>query len=686
MRPAWIVSFSIADANFSDGLRAACASTAMLVAGYLLHDTPLFAWAAIGAFWTCLADAPASRAHRLASMAGFSLLSAILGGVTAFASGWGTLPALGVIMVFSLAAGLSSIYSASVYQVAILVATACVVMADHPLYGAIDGVPFLATYFIGCAFATGLSFTVWRIHPLAPARRAAGLVYSSLSELARDNGRLLRAVDVDRAQWAAHASELRSLTRRTIEGARKALCLVPMSRRGDGGGYADLCMAASHAERIFDYLIAVAHAAEYAVTDRRTRRRAARALTAMAEVLGRIGHALEHGPAPYPKPMRERLAGLSTHVRGLVQRPLVFDAADIDMPWPATAEESPLKTVRQVLQAAIVVLRENMTPSSAGLRHAARLAVVVGMAFVAVRALKLPFGYWATMATLLVLQPSVGSTWPRSLDRAVGSIIGAVIAAALGVVVHTPLALSLVVFPLICLTMALRKVGYILYVIFLTPTFVLVTDLASPANELLYSATRLGNNILGVVLALLGTYLLWPKRDADYLPDALADAVAANLQYLRLSLYAGKVSHAECEAARRAAGLASNRLEQTYKLARLEQLKLISQDRQTAEIAALLRGIAGAASQARLLPGDALPDGEFVSWVDLTVDAVLLARSRGTDHAASAGLVERLPAPSVEGRTALESVVATQLTQLSALLTKRFSAIGTPSKSSRAPA
>lgn len=670
LRPAWIVSLSMAEANFSDGLRAACAATAMLIAGYLLHESPLYAWAAIGAFWTCLADAPASRAHRLASMAGFTLLSTLAGGVTAFASGWGTLPTLGAIVVFSFAAGLASIYSASVYQVAILVATACVVMADHPLYGVADGMPFLATYFAGCAFATVLSFTVWRIHPLAPARRAVGLVYSSLSELARDNGRLLRAAEVDRTQWASHASELRSLTRSTIEGARKALSLVPMSRRGDGEGYAYLCVAVSDAERVFDYLIAVAHAAEYAVADRRRRRRAARALIAMAEFLGRWGRSLEHAAAHCPVAMRARLTALSMHVRDLVQRPLVLNAADSDVPVSDAADTSPLKTVRQVLHAAMAVLRENMTPASAGLRHAARLAVVVGMAFVAVRALKLPFGYWATMATLLVLQPSVGTTWPRSLDRAVGSLIGAVIAVVLGMVVHTPLALSLVVFPLICLTMALRKVGYILYVIFLTPTFVLVTDLAAPANELIYSATRLGNNILGVVLALLGTYLLWPKRDADNLPDALADAVAANLHYLRLSLHAGTVSYAECEAARRAAGLASNRLEQTYKLARLEQLKLISQDRQTAEIAALLRGIAGAASQARLLQGDAVPDGEFVSWVERTVEAILLVRGGGSDHAVSAGQIERISAPSVEGRTALESVVATQLTQLSSLLIK----------------
>ncbi len=439
---------------------------------------------------------------------------------------------------------------------------------------------------------------------------------------------------------------------------------MPASRRGDGDGYARLCLAASRAERIFDYLIATAHAAEYAVADRRTRRRSARALVAMAEALSRLGHALEHAAVGNLERMRRRLMSLSTHLQGLAQRSLVFEPADNGVNPPAATDQSSLKTLRQVLHAAMGVLRENMTPASAGLRHAARLAVAVGMAFVAVRALKLPFGYWATMATLLVLQPSVGSTWPRSLDRAVGSIIGAVIAVALGIVVHTPLALSLVVFPLICLTMALRKVGYILYVIFLTPTFVLVTDLASPANELLYSVTRLGNNILGVALALLGTYLLWPRRDADNLPDALTHAVAANLEYLRLALRADQVSLANVKPRGARAGLASNRLEQTYKLARLEQLMLISQDRQTEEIAALLRGIAGAASQARLLQDKRLPDRGFLLWVDQVMDAVLdSAERRCRPDAAGNARV---------GPTALESAVVTQLTRLWALLSQRL--------------
>ena len=114
--PAWMVSFSIEEASLSEGLRAAFAATTMLLVGRFLHN-PLFAWAAIGAFWTCLADAAGSSRRRFTSMMGFSLLSTLLGGLTACASGAGMGAAAAAILVFSSAAGLACICSAAAYQV-----------------------------------------------------------------------------------------------------------------------------------------------------------------------------------------------------------------------------------------------------------------------------------------------------------------------------------------------------------------------------------------------------------------------------------------------------------------------------------------------------------------------------------------------------------------------------------------
>ncbi|MFX5578822.1 FUSC family protein, partial [Acinetobacter baumannii] len=79
-----------------------------------------------------------------------------------------------------------------------------------------------------------------------------------------------------------------------------------------------------------------------------------------------------------------------------------------------------------------------------------------GATYLIVHLLELPFGYWATMATMLVMQPSIADSWSRSMERAVGSVVGGALAVAVCLVVHSPLGLALLVFPLTVLTMALR--------------------------------------------------------------------------------------------------------------------------------------------------------------------------------------------------------------------------------------
>lgn len=260
-------------------------------------------------------------------------------------------------------------------------------------------------------------------------------------------------------------------------------------------------------------------------------------------------------------------------------------------------------------------MRVNMTISSTGVRHAARLTVATSAAFLVARALHLAYGYWATMATLLVMQPSIGTTWGRGIERAVGSTIGAALAIAIGRFAHTPMTLSLAVFPLVCLTMSLRKVNYALYVNFLTPTFVFVADFASRADEFQYSLARLGDNVIGALLALIATYVLWPKRNADELRNAMANAVHANLEYLALSLRGSEVGYAERESIRREAGLTSNFLERMYKLVSLEQWRSAEADSVVTKVAELLRGMAGTASNFCVVEPGHPPDRELVAWV-----------------------------------------------------------------------
>ena len=200
-------------------------------------------------------------------------------------------------------------------------------------------------------------------------------------------------------------------------------------------------------------------------------------LTSIADVPLRIGKNLGEMSADVPHALRRRLPVLARRLGfrlGMV--PALHFLSNRVGPVAAPFVGDSFSLARQALRRSWATLAANASIDSMGVRHAMRLGVATMLTFLIVRILHIPFGYWAAMATLLIRQPSIAMTWPRGLERAVGSTAGAALAIVIGFLAHTPLAITLVVFPLVCLTMALRRVSYSLYVIFLTPTFVLVAD------------------------------------------------------------------------------------------------------------------------------------------------------------------------------------------------------------------
>ncbi|WP_144145153.1 FUSC family protein [Paraburkholderia sp. BCC1884] len=665
-RPVWMVSFATSEASLSEGLRAACASTAMLALGNLLHQ-PGFAWAAIGAFWTCLADAAGSNRARCASMMGFALLSTLCGGVTAFASGAGAGYAALAVLIFTTLGAFGRIWGAATSQVTILAATACVVMVDRPMHDLRQGVAFLGVYLVGCLFAVVLSLTVWRIHPFGASRSSLRAVYLRLADIAHDSARLLERHAPPR-QWAAHAVQFRADARAALERARKILASVPAFRTGGRETYDVLLGLLTDGEALFAYLIAVSGSCEKVPGEAWRVRRATRLLGAIGDVLRSIGMAAGD--------IRdEPLAGLQARLRRLAKRletalvePVMLrsDLELVDFSPSREQAEGWSHAAVAWLARASSTLKANLSTQSVGLRHAARVGVTTTAGFLIIRALGLPFGYWATMATLLILQPSIAATWPRSIERVAGSIVGGVLAAAIGYAIHSPLGISLAVFPLVMATMALRPVSYSLFVLFLTPTFVLVADFATPgANEFAYAITRLGNNVLGCMLALLATFYLWPTREKHDYRAYLGAAVRANLAYLRAALELPRRSEAEMERLRRAAGLGSNNAEEAVNRLRLEKLEHSMVDTVTLTVLSLLRKMAGTAAQLRLSTNRRETHDQLDAWIAVVsedIDAALGRTLRPARHAL----------PSRDGLSSLEADAVGELAMMHRLLTQRM--------------
>ncbi|MGF6768872.1 putative membrane protein YccC [Paraburkholderia sp. GAS199] len=665
-RPVWMVSFSTSEASLSEGLRAACASTAMLVLGNVLHD-PSFAWAAIGAFWTCLADAGGSNRARFASMMSFAVLSTLCGGLTAYLSGVGAFYAALAILAFTTLGAFGRIWGAATSQVTILAATACVVMVDRPIHDLQKGVAFLAVYLVGCLFAVALSLTIWRIHPFGTSRAALRAAYLRLADIAFDSARLLEQRASHR-DWATHAAKFRADARAGVERARKTLAKVPVSRAGGRETYDWLLGLLTESEALFAWLIAVSAAAEKAPDDERRARRAVRLLIGIGNVLRSIGAAANDNQWTRLAELQQRLRRLAARLEPALMEPVKLDDGFELVDFAPGFEQSTSWQIgaKNFLTRTWSTFKANLSTESVGLRHAARVGVTTTAGFLVIRALGLPFGYWATMATLLILQPSIGATWPRSIERAAGSIVGGVLAAAIGYAIHSPIGISIAVFPLVVATMALRPVSYSLFVLFLTPTFVLVADFATPgANEFAYAVTRLGNNVLGCVLALLATFYLWPTREKIDYRAYLTEAVRANLAYLRAALEHSVRSSKEMEQLRRAAGLGSNNAEEAIGRIRLEKLEDSMIDTVTLTVLSLLRKMAGTATQLRLSANRRHMHDELAAWI--------AAASTDIDAALNRNLRPiRRDFPEREKLSSLEADAVGEIALMHRLLTERM--------------
>ncbi|MCA1325846.1 FUSC family protein [Herbaspirillum sp. alder98] len=620
----WLVRFPLRHANLSEGLRAACGASVMLLLGEWLGN-PLFSWAAIGAFLTCLADSAGSNRARLLSMGGFAVLSTLGGVFAASVAGWSVEAGLLAIMACAGVAGFSRIYGAAVGLVMMLAAGVSAIMADAPPVLHPFSHSHVLIYFCGCIWATLLGLTAWRIHPFAPARQAVARVYGALADLAG-----MAAVEGDQQEPArlAHAADLAAQSRRhariDLDAARRRLGEVAIERTESRWLYENLLVRLARAGELLDCLTVLVDLRLTHYQSPRARRRTGRILHAMAQLMramqrdfGKPAGAMK-SPADDARVMMRlrqlvaRLPAATTHRLQLAQAPLAesgsADAADLKHA-ARSAVVRPIgmragwARVRGLWRRALL----HVEAGSDEWQHGWRCAAAAGATYLIVHLLELPFGYWATMATMLVMQPTIADSWSRSLERAIGSVVGGALAVVLSLFIHSPLALALLVFPLTVLTMALRPVSYGLYATFLTPVFVLVADVGGdPGQQLSNAMLRGGNNVIGTVVALLASYLFWPRRQRADLPGQLARMAALNIACLRQAVH-GAGDAAAMHAGRRDACVAN--VEAGLMLQRLaREGGLHGAQREAARSAvALSRRLAAAASHLWLHPQGAMP-------------------------------------------------------------------------------
>ena len=671
-----------------EGFRAGVACAVPVFVGEIFNY-PDLTWAAIAAFWICLADPGGPIRTRFAALATLAILGAVSCAVSIWATALSIWLAIVLGFVWSFAGSLAGIYGEAAAKIGQFVLVTFLVAIGNFEGRTFDPGQAAWLYSAGACWALMFTLILWPIHPHGPSRRALATVYDELARFVTELAQLRSAAKLEGDPWGAMARDRRRRIREALVVARVTIATIGRMHLGKSRRADQLLMLLQYADQIFAALIALSEllerdhgkssgaAFDASLTEKLDRIRALLgALSAAILTRDRLPRPLLFDPKlPDPGPLdagppRSTTVALYRHLIGTVLHYL-SDAADVaaDTTWRPHSGEliEPLSANRgRPREALLALLGQNLTGDSVALHHALRLAVAASIALFITLQFELGHGYWLTMTTVLILQPYAATTWQLSLKRIIGSVLGGILAAALGIVFHTPLAIALVVFPIAVATMIFRTIDYGLYVLFLTPQFVLISALAEPGTgNLDLSWLRAVNSILGGALALAAAVLLWPGKEVRYLPNELAKAIAANRAYLsqvRDALHQFGQS-GTVDSARGVASLASNNAEASVQrlLSEPGNDPVILEAAMT--IVTSLRRLTGAITLVWLLPRERTPpqtmpgSDALYEWID---DALQAMANETRCKAVPAALKERPELPQIvtvpEDRSQAEAI------------------------------
>jgi uncharacterized membrane protein YccC len=160
-----------------------------------------------------------------------------------------------------------------------------------------------------------------------------------------------------------------------------------------------------------------------------------------------------------------------------------------------------------------------------------RLVVCTGVAAVISEVLPLQRSYWVVLTVAIILKPDYGSVFARALQRGIGTVLGALLGAAiLALVPYGPL--LLIPFGILSALLPYGKAkNFGLSAVFLTPFVVLLVDLLTYGGWRL-AEDRAIDTVLGSAIVLLVGYAPWPVSWQAHLPGQFAGTLRVVCAYL----------------------------------------------------------------------------------------------------------------------------------------------------------
>ncbi|NUQ21268.1 MAG: FUSC family protein [Gemmatimonadaceae bacterium] len=569
-RPAWIA-----------GLRAAVATMVPVIAGAALPGGAA-TWMSLAGFNGALNDRGGSYRTRALTMSLVTVIGAVGLGLGGLAHGH--LPAeIALTFAVAVLCGIARVWGAAGAGVGGAVLSSFLISLAIPPGGLHDAAQRVIFALVGGAWAMLLSLVVWPLRPYRPVRVAVASCYRAVAAYADD-------LAARAGGGGSHdAWDLRTATvgvRSAIEEARAVLASTRLGRPGESERGERLLVLHETAEQTFVHLLALAETMESVDA------RDAALDVVLAATLGDVALAARRTAEAIEaerdaqrvvvrwsgQGLREAFARATSvdlhyeHAARLLDRAAQYadvgaeTAESLNGGGDVPSDESRLATAAVARSPGFAErLREALAPGPLILRHALRVATVASIAVWLATALHIRHDYWVTITVVIILQPYVGATTQRALQRVAGTVVGAMLTAVLAGFFHNEIALLVLIFVFVGLCVALLPVNYAAYSIFLTPAFVLLAE--ASVGDWHLAGLRVVNTLIGGGLALAGSWLLWPSSEWRDFPEFAAAALRASREYLRLAALCATGDSAAGDAlapARREVATAAASMEESF--------------------------------------------------------------------------------------------------------------------------
>lgn len=479
--------------------RASIAMALPLAIGLAAGQPEYGALASMGALSGVIGDTADAYRMRILNIAVPQLFGAI--GVTigslAFGHGWVTVATVTVIALLS---GMISSIGAVASVSGLLLLLNCVIGAGLPLPGEWWLTPLLMSG--GGLLVLVLALLAWPLRARVPERAAVAASYRTVADLLAASG-------------TGKYDELRLAV---TESLNKSYDLVLARRAFQHGRNSELVRLLAQLNAVTPVVEAAPAAHQYGEP-------------LPAEVPAAVRHLAEAVETGYSGPIGLRLPTPESETARAVDHALRHAAAVVTDQTPNAGNVDDRLGRPAALRVRAARAARNVVLSAASWRYGLRLALCIGLAQALVSIVPVPRSYWVALTITFVMKPDFGSVFSRALLRALGTVVGLVVAA--GVLAVVPLGWwdVPVMFVLAPLIPALTPRGYGYQTAAVTPVILLLSDVLNHQGTALL-VPRLVDSLMGCAIAIVAGYLLWPESWHTRVGDRLADAVAETAGYV----------------------------------------------------------------------------------------------------------------------------------------------------------